>query len=427
MPDPRGANVPVTPNAFPARRVLFIHHGFPAHFLHLAQTLAESGCEIKAIAVAGTPVAGVDLRQLTVARQTLPRNRATGEMELVALRAAAGAAAMQALAGEGFRPDLIIAAPGRGESLHCKDIWPRAVLVAYGEFYWRIAGGDYAFDPEFSRDTLEGRARLRLRNTALLQAYAAADHILCPTEWQRSCLPADVRHKAVTLHNGIDTWLATPDPDASIELIRAGLVLTRRSSVLTFANRNLEPHRGFHVFMRALPEILKRNPDTHCIILGEDSISYGEPPKRFRNWREAMLHEVGGQLSTDRLHFVARLRYPDYLRVLQVSTCHVYMTYPFVLSLSCLEALCVGCRVVASDTAPVREVIRHGDNGLLVDFFDPAALADTVTGVLQDPARYDGMAAEAVLRARRDFDLRSVCLPRQLDWLAALLRAAARG
>jgi glycosyltransferase involved in cell wall biosynthesis len=333
---------------------------------------------------------------------------------------------MRKLDAEGFRPDLILSHPGWGENLFCRDIWPDAVLVAYGEFYYRGQGGDYGFDPEFSKDTPEGRMRLRLRNTALLHSYSAADGILCPTPWQRSCLPDDVQHKAVTIFDGIDTQLARPDPAATIGLGRSKVTLTRKDSVLTFVNRNLEPHRGFHIFMRALPQILERNPTTRCVLVGEDSVSYGEAPKGFRSWREAMMREVGARLPQDRIHFVGRVPYADYLRLLQVSTCHVYMTYPFVLSWSCVEALAIGCRVVASDTAPVRDVITHGENGLLFDFFDGAALTERVTEVLQDPSRFDGMAAEATRRARRDYDLESVCKPRQLAWLASLCEAKAR-
>lgn len=414
--------------AFPARRILFIHQNFPAQFVHLAAALAALGCEVKALAIGGRDVPGVDVRRYTTpVKPVLARQHPLADMEVKVLRAAACTSAMRSLAAEGFAPDLVIAHPGWGESLFCRDIWPDALLVAYGEFYYRSSGGDYAFDPEFSTDSEEGRIRLRLRNTALLHAYAAADYILCPTQWQRSCLPPDVQHKAVAIFDGIDTKLAAPDARASIRLARADLELTPKDSVLTFVNRNLEPHRGFHVFMRALPEILARNPKTHCIVVGEDNISYGERPRRFRNWREAMLHEVGERLPADRVHFVGRLAYADYLRVLQVSTCHVYMTYPFVLSWSCLEALSARCRVVASDTEPVREVIRHGRNGLLFGFFDQAALIERVGEVLEDPGRFDAMAAKGRMVAQRDYDLETVCKPRQLQWLASICqqRAAA--
>ncbi|HEX2546490.1 MAG TPA: glycosyltransferase [Ramlibacter sp.] len=407
--------------AFPFRRILFIHQNFPGQFVHLAPALARLGCEVKALSITGRPVEGVDVRRYEVrAKATFEAKHPFSDFEGKALRAGTCAGAMKRLAGEGFQPDLIVAHPGWGESLYCKDVWPDAVLVAYGEFYYRVQGGDYAFDPEFSSDTLEGRMRLRLKNTMLLHAYAAADAILCPTPWQKSCLPAELQHKAMVIFDGIDTRQVAPNPASVVKLNRAGLVLGRNDRVLTFLNRNLEPHRGFHVFMRALPEILARQPDAHCVIVGEDSVSYGSPPREFPNWRQAMLKEVGDRLPAGRVHFVGRVGYQDYLRLLQVSTCHVYLTYPFVLSWSCVEALAAGCRVVASDTSPVRDVITHGRNGLLFDFFNRNGLVDQTSKILANPRDYDQMATEASNRARRDYDLQSICLPRQLRWLASL-------
>jgi glycosyltransferase involved in cell wall biosynthesis len=404
-------------------RILFIHQNFPGQFPHLAQELVRLGCEVKALAIEQRPApAGVDVRRYEVPGKTLlPREDIVADFEVKSRRALACATAMRKLAAEGFRPSLIVAHPGWGESLFCKDVWPDAVLVAYGEFHYQAEGADYGFDPEFSRPTPEGRMRLRMRNTALLHAYQAADAILCPTQWQRSCLPAEFQAKTAVIFDGVDTRLACPEPEAFIRLARPGLQLRRQDSVLTFVNRNLEPYRGFHVFMRALPDILARNPRTHCVMVGDDSVSYGALPQGHRSWREAMLKEVGPRLPAGRVHFVGRVPYADYLRLLQVSTCHAYLTYPFVLSWSCIEALAAGCRLVASATPPLREVITDGVNGRLFDFFDTAALADKVSEVLQDPAAYDPLARQAVRDARAKYDLESVCKPRQVEWLASLL------
>ncbi|MEJ8838669.1 glycosyltransferase [Ramlibacter sp. AN1133] len=415
---------PDQPHPLAGQRILFIHQNFPGQFVHLAQELVRLGCEVKALAIEKRPVPpGIDVRRYEVRPETvLPREDILSDIEVKTRRALACATAMRQLAAEGFQPSLIVAHPGWGESLFCKDVWPQAVLVAYGEFYYQADGADHAFDPEFSRATADSRMRLRLRNTALLHAYQAADAILCPTQWQRSCLPAEFQAKTAVIFDGVDTRVVRPEPGAFIRLGRSGLELRRQDSVLTFVNRNLEPYRGFHVFMRALPEILARNPRTHCVLVGEDSVSYGSPPRTHKNWRQAMLQEVGARLPRDRIHFVGRVPYADYLRMLQVSTCHAYLTYPFVLSWSCIEALAAGCRVVASDTEPVREVITHGRNGLLFDFFDVEGLARTVTQVLQDPSAYDPLAANAVREARAKYDLETVCKPEQVRWLASLLR-----
>jgi glycosyltransferase involved in cell wall biosynthesis len=205
-----------------------------------------------------------------------------------------------------------------------------------------------------------------------------------------------------------------PDPAASITLAKAKVTLRAGDEVLTFVNRNLEPYRGFHVFMRALPEIMRRRPRAHCIIVGRDEVSYGSAPKGGGTWREAMLAEVGARLPQGRVHFLGGLAYQDYLRVLQVSRCHVYMTYPFVLSWSCLEAMSAGCTLVASDTAPVREVISDREHGLLFDFFDTEALASHTCEVLAYPERYAHLARNARERVVRRYDLPSVSLPGQL-------------
>jgi glycosyltransferase involved in cell wall biosynthesis len=312
-------------------RVLFIHQNFPGQFAHLAQELVRIGCEVKALAIERRrPVAGVDVRHYAFSGEpALRRDDILFDTEVRTRRGLACAAAMQRLAAEGFSPALIVAHPGWGESLFCKDVWPEAVLVAYGEFYYQAQGADHGFDPEFGHDSVHSRMRMRMRNTVLLQAYQAADAILCPTQWQRSRLPAELQSKAAVIFDGIDTRSVRPDEQAFVRLNRAGIQLSRRDSVLTFVNRNLEPYRGFHVFMRALPEILARNPDTHCVLVGGDSVSYGSPPRSHRSWREAMLKEVGHRLPADRVHFVGNVPYSAYLRLLQVSSCHVYLTYPF--------------------------------------------------------------------------------------------------
>lgn len=377
---------------------------------------------VRALGIGGRGIRGIDMR-----RYTLDEPTSLADADLVSAvegkirRATACARAMCQLAAEGFQPDLIVAHPGWGESMFCKDVWPDSKLVAYGEFYYLPHGADYAFDPEFSHDSLERRMRLRLRNTALLHAYSGADGILCPTPWQRSCLPAELQAKSTTIFDGIDTGIVRPDEHATIRLGRSGVTLSRNDSVLTFVNRNLEPYRGFHVFMRALPEILARNPQTRCVIVGEDSVSYGSPPENFNTWREALLHEVGARLPMDRMHFVGRVGYTDYLRLLQVSTCHVYLTYPFVLGWSCIEALAAGCRVVASDTPPVRDAIDDGVNGRLFGFFDHEQLAQEASAVLQDPSHFDTWRERAVLRAQSEYDLEHVCKPQQIAWLGGLL------
>jgi glycosyltransferase involved in cell wall biosynthesis len=288
----------------------------------------------------------------------------------------------------------------------------------FAEFFYSTEGSDYNFDPEFARDSLADRARLRLKNSVHLHALDSADAGYTPTQWQLRQIPAQYRHKMRVIFDGIDTAVVAPQPQASIHLNRDNLRLTAADEVITFVNRNLEPYRGFHVFMRALPEILRQRPNAHCLIVGKDHISYGSPPKAGGNWRQVMLAEMGKKLPMERVHFLGGLSYQDYLRVIQISSCHVYLTYPFVLSWSCLEAMSAGRVVVASNTAPVQEVIEHGVNGLLFDFFDVPALSKQVIDVLDDPESYRHLGIGARQSVLDRYDLQTKCLPAQINLIA---------
>ena len=400
------------------RKFLFIHQNFPGQFVHMAAELVRLGHEVVALGIKGRGVPGV--RWLRYAPKVPARVSDVPEardFETKIVRGLACAQAMAQLQTEGFVPDTIVAHPGWGESLFCKDVWPTARLIMFAEFFYSASGADYNFDPEFAHDSLSGRARLRLKNSVHLQALHAADAVYSPTHWQRSQLPPEYQAKTSVIFDGIDTRTVAPQPQASIHLRRDKLTLTAADEVLTFVNRNLEPYRGFHVFMRALPDILQQRPQAHCLIVGEDDVSYGTPPKAGGTWREVMLAEVGHRLPMERVHFLGRLAYADYLRVIQISSCHVYLTYPFVLSWSCLEAMSAGRVVVASNTGPVQEVIQHGVNGLLFDFFDTEALASQVVSVLAAPVNFSHLGRQARETVLEKYDLPTRCLPQLLGIL----------
>jgi glycosyltransferase involved in cell wall biosynthesis len=399
----------------PRRRYLFIHQNFPGQFVHVARALAVQGHEVLGLGITPRPVEGVQVMRYQPAAlkaaSELPMAR---DFEVKLLRGIACAQAMQQLADKGFVPDLVVAHPGWGEALFCKDVWPHARLMVFSEFYYAAQGSDYDFDPEFRSTSLLARSTLRLKNTALLHALSVADAAYAPTQWQRDQVPREYRGKIAVIHDGIDTGLARPMPEARFALPEGGRQFKPGDEVLTFINRNLEPYRGLHIFMRALPAILKARPHAHCVLVGGDDVSYGSKPVGGGSWRDAMLKEVGDQLPAGRVHFVGKLPYADYLQLLQVSRCHVYLTYPFVLSWSCLEAMSAGCAVVASRTAPVAEVIEHGVNGLLVDFFDVQALAETTIEVLADPSAHEHLRSAARRTMLERFDLATHCLPQLL-------------
>jgi glycosyltransferase involved in cell wall biosynthesis len=332
-------------------------------------------------------------------------------------RGAAVAAKLHDLKAAGYTPDVIIAHGGWGESLFVRDVWPKVRLIAHAEFYYTDAG--VGFDPEITGvpPPLYG-VDLRARNAGMTLALLDADCGIAPTPWQASVFPEDLRSKLAVVHEGIDTDLVAPKPDARIR-VAGGAVLTREDEVVTFVNRNLEPHRGFHTFMRALPSLLTRRPKARVIIVGGTGHSYGPPPRSGGSWKDVLLKELDGRLDLSRIHFVGRVPYPTLVRLFQVSSAHVYLTYPFVLSWSMLEAMSAGAPIVGSRTAPVEDVIVHGENGLLRDFFDPEGLAESVVSLLTDRAlaRRLGDAGRDTVKAR--FDLRTVCLPQWLEIIGA--------
>jgi len=410
-------------------KILFVHQNFPGQFKHLAPALVAQGHEVTAFVMRkDAPPAWQGLRLVPYfpdRGSTAGMHPWVGDFETKVIRGEAAFRRARRLASEGYRPDLIIAHPGWGESLFLKEVWPAARLGIYCEFFYHPQGADVGFDPEHdSKDDAES-CRLRLKNLNYQLHLETADAGLAPTEWQASTFPAAFRPKITVVHDGIDTQLLAPNPAA-----RLGLKVADRTfqvgtedEVITFVNRNLEPYRGYHIFMRALPEMLRRRPRARVLLVGGDEVSYGAAPSGGRKWKEISIQEVRGQISDAdwaRVHFLGKIPYEHFILLLQVSTVHVYLTYPFVLSWSLLEAMSAGCAIVASDTAPLHEAMQHDATGRLVGFFDGAGLTREVCALLEAPGERRRLGGAAREFARANFDLQTVCLPRQLDWVRRL-------
>jgi len=370
------------------KKVLLIHQNFPGQFKHLARELAaDPNVNLVAIGRASAPglpgFSNLVRYQLARERSRHTHPYAT-DLEAAVLHGQAVARVLLDLDQRGWKPDVVLGHIGWGETLYLKDIWPETRLILLTEFYQHGTGVDCGFDPEFP-STLNDRMRNRARNAHLLLALEDADVGIAATQWQRSLFPAAYQPKIVVNHEGVDVSTLAPDPQATLEL-PGGLTLRAGQKIVTYVSRSLEPVRGFHIFMRAAEKILQRVPDCQIVVVGGDDISYGPRPKDAAHWREKMLREV--RLDPSRIHFLGRVPYPTYQRVLQVSAAHVYLTYPFVLSWSLLEAMASGCLVIGSDTAPVREVIEHGRNGLLVDFFDVEGIAESLQTILAGSSKY---------------------------------------
>lgn len=406
--------------------ILFVHQNFPAQFRHLAPALAKDPRNT-VVALTMQPQAAPTWQGVQCVRYAAQRGNTPGihpwliDMESKTIRAEAALAAARALKAQGFVPDIVIAHPGWGESLFLKDVWPQARMGIYCEFFYRAQGGDVGFDPEFP-PLAEDAARLRLKNINNLLHFEAADAGLSPTHWQASTFPLPFRDRITVVHDGIDTQAVAPNPQASMTL-NGQVNLRPGDEVVTFVNRNLEPYRGYHTFMRALPELLRRRPKARILIVGGNDVSYGARPPQGQTWKELFAAEVRPLMPDAdwaRVHFLGAVSYPQFVALMQVSAVHVYLTYPFVLSWSLLEAMSAGCAVVASDTEPLHEVVLPDETGRLVPFFSPQALADEVSALLADvPIRQRlGQAARAFVQANHD--LQRICLPRQLDWVEQL-------
>jgi glycosyltransferase involved in cell wall biosynthesis len=271
-----------------------------------------------------------------------------------------------------------------------------------------------------------------LKNINNLLHASIADAGLSPTHWQASTYPEELKKKISVIHDGINTQEVKPaEAVVRIKLADQELELTRKDKVVTYVSRNLEPYRGFHSFMRAIPEMLAAEPDLRVIIVGSEGVSYGVPPDQVKygssSWKEIFLSELRSKIKKEdeaRVIFLGKVSYPEYLAILQISSVHVYLTYPFVLSWSLLEAMSAGCTIVASNTSPLREVIEDEKTGCLVDFFDYSGIALKVIELIQNPQKREYLSSSARKFVIENYDLQSVCLPRQIKWVESLAPAA---
>jgi glycosyltransferase involved in cell wall biosynthesis len=351
-------------------RLLVLHQNFPGQFGHLVHAWAQRpGWDVRALGRDTAPgLAGFDgLTRYKLARSMHSHQHPyLRSMEAATLHGQAVVRTLLEMKKKGFKPDAVLAHPGWGESLYVKDVFPDTRLVHFCEWYYNAEGADLGFDPEFPL-TFDDRARIRTWNALHALNLTHCDAAVTPTHWQKSRHP-EIFHPRITVqHEGIDTDHLGPDPTAWIKAPN-GTVLKVGDPVVTYVARNLEPYRGFHIFMRALEKLQARHKTVHAVIVGGDDVSYGKRPTDAKNWREKILCEV--KLDPTRTHFMGKLPRARYVKLLQVSAAHAYLTYPFVLSWSLLEAMACGANIVASDTAPVHEVIKHGSSGVLVPFFD---------------------------------------------------------
>ncbi|WP_412565041.1 glycosyltransferase family 4 protein [Thalassobius sp. MITS945101] len=408
-------------------KILFIHQNFPGQYKHLAPALAAQGHQCVALTLRVKEPSnwnGVRVLPYAIKRKQGPGIHPwVNDFDTKVIRAEACYHAAMGLKAHGFTPDIIIGHHGWGETMFLRDVWPEARIGLYCELYHLSDREHLGFDPEFQPKVAETEAlRIRLKNLNNLVHLQVADAGISPTHFQADTFPVEWRQKISVIHDGIDTQAVQAASDVQFAL-PGGATLSRQDEVITFVNRNLEPYRGYHIFMRALPRLLKERPNARVLIVGGDEVSYGARPPQGQTWKQIFIDEVRGQIPTpnwERVHFLGKVPYDQFIRLLQVSRVHLYLTYPFVLSWSLFEAMSAEAAIVASDTGPLKEAIRHGENGLLVDFFDGEALVDQCCALLEDAEMRRAFGQAARKHIVETYDLRSQCLPRQLEWVETL-------
>ena len=401
-------------------KILFVHQNFPGQYRHIVQALGTAG-EHNLVALGINAPTEKLPKGVQYIRYQLSRRNTNGihslalETESKVIRAEACGHAAHKLKTQGFTPDLICAHPGWGEALFLRDVWAHSPILSYQEFYYQAFGFDGDFDPELqATPDWQSCARVRMKNAHIQLMLEASTWNVTPTEFQRSSFPTKWQQRISAIHDGIDTEKAAPDPHVKPLTLPDGTVIQLGDSTVTFVNRSIESYRGCHSFIRAIPELQRLAPKARIVIVGETSgVSYGKASAE-GEYKDLFLSEIEGHYDSSRVHFTGSLAYEPFLQLLKLSAAHVYLTYPFVLSWSLLEAMSSCCPVVGSATAPVQEVIKHGHNGLLVDFFKPNDLAAAVAELLNNRKQAAELGQAARNTVVKHYSLAN-CLPRQLS------------
>jgi glycosyltransferase involved in cell wall biosynthesis len=395
-------------------QILFLHSNFPAQFRHMAAALAKDPNNRVVFGTMQTAgeIAGVKKVLYQPQRQVNPQSHGyLLRMEAAVLQGQSMYRVARELKQQGFVPDIVYGHAGWGSTLFMRDIFPESVHLRYFEWFYHAYGADANFDPADPPD-LDMDLRIRIYNAPILLELDSCDRGMAPTDWQRKQHPPEFHSKMDVLHEGIDTNFFQPNPGAKLKL--PGLDLSDVDEIVTYSTRGMEPYRGFPQFMAAVALIQKRRPKCHIVVVGKDEVCYGKRLPDGKTYKQQALESI--EFDRSRLHFTGYLPYPQYLQVLQASGAHIYLTCPFVLSWSMLEAMATGCLVIGSNTPPVQEIIEEGKNGLLVDFFSPQAIAERVDEVFAHPDRMAQTRWQARHTIVQNYDLDRL-LPQHLQWI----------
>ena len=388
-------------------KILFLHQNMPGQYKHLCRAFADDPANqvVFLTKPKNFELPGVHKAEYEIPREPSPSTHRylTGTERGILAGQEVWRMCHKLKTTEGFVPDVICTHPGWGDALFLKDVYPDTPILSFLEFYYRANGADVGFDPSDPKSA-DDSARVRVKNIINLLSLESMDWGISPTLWQQSLHPEEYKPRISVLHDGIDTDFCAPDAHA--ELVINGVTFRPGEEVVTYIARNFEPYRGFPTFMRAAEIILKARPNCRILAVGADEVSYGRQLKKGETWRHHMMKEVS--VDEQRLIFPGVLSYHHLIKLFQISSAHIYLTYPFVLSWSSMEAMAAGCAMVGSRTYPVQEVMQHEQNALLADFFSPQEVAEQVIRVLEAKDGMREMRAAARQTIIDHYDLKEL-------------------
>ncbi|MEW9617706.1 glycosyltransferase [Shinella sp. S4-D37] len=388
-------------------RILFVHNNFPGQYARLVRHLkGRRDIDMLSGSLSSNKQPALIKRVEYTPHREVRKDihPALSYTEMSVIRGQAVYTAFMPVKAKGFNPDIILAHSGFGDGIFLKDLWPKAKYMPYFEWYYHAYGSDSSFLDHEAPKKPDAELKIRMKNTAILHDLAAMDWGQCPTEFQKSQFPAHFRDRISVLHDGVDTDYFSPDETATFSV--GDLVFRKGDPIITYIARGMEPYRGFPQFMEAVAILQKRRPEAQVIIIGDDRVAYGAKRPDGKTYKEWALENL--ELDQSRIHFLGRQPLRTLRDVLRISAAHVYLTVPFVLSWSMMEAMSAGALIVGSDTEPVREIITDGENGLLVPFFEPEALAARLGDVLVDQERYAPLRARARSLMLERYDMKAL-------------------
>jgi len=396
--------------------IVFIHPSFPGQFGFLAEMSGkDKGNKVIFITSANTnkdrQIPGV---QKIIFSEKIPDHKNDDQQPKIP----PGLSVANVLAGlkkQNYFPDIIIGHSGPGTSFYAKDVFPDTPFLSFFEWFHSPDKIQDDFNSTTGPD-LKVRMNLRNKNLPILSDLCACDKGICPTDWQKSQFPKEFHEKLRVLHGGIDTDSFQPLKGQKFKT--KDLDLSEAKQLVTYTANVLAPYKGFQQFMEALPGVLEQKPDAHVVIIGADRISFGDESGNKKSYKSVILEKL--ELDMGKVHFIDALTLENYKKLLQTSSVHVYLDSPLVLSRSLLEAMSCECLVITPDIPPVKEIIRDGTNGIIIDFSLPEKITEKIVACLDYPSFMEKVKQKARQTIVDKYALEKI-LPKQMDMIKKLI------